>query len=120
MKRIRFASAVTCGVLALAAPAYADDAMITGTVKTLQSLGSLASAPGNADFRVYLTGLPAVCPGANDPTWAYINANDANFKGVVATVTTAYAMGKPVTIRSRLTTIGAGQYCQIVWVMAGD
>ncbi len=121
MKTIRcaFAGVVACSLITLGSTARADDTIVTASVQALQSLGGLANVPGNADFRVYLQGVSA-CPGANDPTWAYINANDPNYKVVVSTASTAYAMGKPVTIMSRLTTIGDGKYCQIVWLMTAS
>jgi hypothetical protein len=117
MKTFRTTSAtMICGLLSLAAAAQADT-QVTGTVQMMQSLGGLASAPGNADLRIWLNGLPPICPGATDTSWAYINSNDPNFKGVLATVSMAYAMGKSLTMVTRLTPIGAGNYCQIVSVM---
>lgn len=100
----------------LASVAQAADTTVVGTIQTMQSLGSLAAAPGNADLRIYLNGVSTVCPGASDATWGYINANDGNFKGVLATISMAYAMGKPITMVKRPSPIGSGTYCQIVMV----
>ena len=93
----------------------AADSQVTGTVQSMMSVGGLGSAPGNADLRIWLNGVTTICPGATDPTWAYINSNDPNFKGVLATISTAYAMGKQLTLNTRLSLVGNGSYCQIVW-----
>ena len=112
MKATRWMSGfgLACGLFAFASAARADT-QVTGTVQSMMSVGGLGAAPGNGDLRVWLTGLPTICPGATDPTWAYINSNDPNFKGVLATISQAYAMGKSLTVDSRLSALGGGNYC---------
>ena len=107
-----------CAALLTLASAHATDGSVTGTIARVDAVGQAAGAPGNADTRVYLAGISNVCPGALDPAWAYINANDANYKGVLATLLAAWSMGKSVTINSRATALAAGGplFCQITWI----
>ena len=103
-------------LLTLAQPAYADTE-VTGTVLKIMTVSSFSGAPGNGDLRVTLNGVSTVCPGAADPTWGFINANDANFKGIMATVALAYSLGKPIVVGSKLETIpNAGSYCGITYI----
>ncbi len=117
--RLVSAAALSCGLLTIATTAHAVTA-VTGTVQQMQSVGGGANAPGNGDLRIWINGVSSMCPGAIDGTWAFINSNDPNFKGVLTTITTAYVMGKPLTLYNIPSTIGAGAYCQIAWVVLGS
>ena len=117
LKQPSLSLALACSLATVPPFARADDPQVSGTVQKMMSVGGLGSAPGNADLRVWLNGVNTVCTGANDASWAYINANDPNFKGVAATISTAYAMGKPLMMATRLSAVGNGNYCQIVWVI---
>lgn len=108
--------ALAGAISTLATTAYAADSEVVGTVAGMSSYSSLGGAPGNADLRFWLNGITAVCPGATDGAWAYINVSDADYKGVFGTVSLAYALGKPLDIVTRLTAIGNGNYCQVVRV----
>ncbi len=107
--------ALACGTLALSGSAHANTE-VTGTVQAFESVSSYASAPGNGDLRVWLNGVPAICPGATDGSWGFVNANDANFKGIMTTVALAFSMGKSILIGSQLQAIGTGSYCGINYV----
>ena len=100
----------------LAMQAASAVSIITGTITEIDTTSSLGGAPGNGDLRVFLGGT-TFCPGTSDGSWGFVNANDANYKGVLATVLFAYGTGKQVTVYTRPGPIvGAGTYCQITWV----
>lgn len=67
--------------VALSGPAIAWDGSATGTVIGMEMVAGAGGAPGNHDFRVHLSGSPTMCSGAIDPSWAYINVSDPNYKG---------------------------------------
>jgi hypothetical protein len=113
MKLQRF---VAMACLVASAQAFANGTPSTGTIWRMDAVGSAGSAPGNADTRVYLNGVSTFCPGSPDPSWAFINANDANYKGVLATLMMAYATGKSVTIYAVPAQIGTTTFCQISWI----
>jgi hypothetical protein len=88
-------------------PAQASNSVISGQIDTLYaSLGS------NYGFRAYLAGGVAACPGGGG--FAYTNVTDDNYKVYVSTLTTAYALGRPVNMTVELVN---GQ-CHIleVWI----
>lgn len=101
---------VASSALLSLAPAYAWDGVVGGRVTQFETVGSAGSAPGNYDFRVHLDAQVPICPGAIDTTWGYVNVSDANYKGIMASILMAYALGKTVTL---FTTKSAGGYCQI-------
>jgi hypothetical protein len=86
------------------------NAMLTGVAILCSSMSSLAGFPvasGQIDtlyaaqgtnyaFRVYLTGVSPLCAGGG--AWAYTNVADDNYKVYVSTLTTAYAMGRPISL----------------------
>jgi len=96
--------------------ALANGTPSVGTISRLDAVGSAGSAPGNADTRVYLNGVTTFCPGSPDASWAFINANDANYKGVLATLMLAYATGKTVVVYAVPAQIGTTTFCQISWI----
>ncbi len=98
--------------------ALCADSSVTGTISELDTATGLGGAPGNGDLRVFINGVSSFCPlNGGDATWAFINANDANYKAAVATLSMAYATGKQTTIYTRPGVItGAGTYCQISWI----
>lgn len=68
------------------------------------------SGSANFHFRVYGMATISNCPNAT--TWAYINEADDGEKGKMATLLTAYAMGKQV----QLIVAPVNGYCQILEV----
>jgi hypothetical protein len=100
----------------LISPAFAAtawDGVVNGKVARLDAVGGSGGAPGNYDMRVILDNPSAVCAGAVDSSWGYINSNDANYKGVMALLLTAYTAGKTVAL---YTTKSSAGYCQIGYV----
>ena len=83
-------AAVSCG--SLHAQGYP---VVSGQVDSLY-----AAQGNNYGFRVYLTGVSTVCVGGGG--WAYTNASDDNYKVYVSTLTTAFALGKPVSMTMEL------------------
>ena len=81
--------------MSMAAPASAAwDGFVSGTIA---GIDSVANEPGNYEIRVYVTNVSTYCTGSG-PQFAYLNSADNNFKGTLAALTTAYAMGKTVSI----------------------
>ncbi len=113
--RLMSALATACGLVMLATAAHAGT-QVSGKVQTILSAAGAGGAPGNADLRVQLDGVTTFCPGVTDGSWAFINSNDANFKGILAAITTAYAMGKTLTVYTVPGAVGASTFCQIAWV----
>lgn len=114
--RQRFLRPCLCIGVALAAHAPfagAWDGTVSGKVVRVESIGSVGQAPGNYDFRVYIENQSVVCSGTADTSWGYVNVTDANYKGIMATILTAYTAGKTVTIFSNKNASG---YCQIGYV----
>ena len=94
--------------------AHAQSAsMVGGTINRIDSVASAGGAPNNGDTRVYLNGVSTFCSGTADPTWAFVNTTDANYKGVVASLLMAYATGKQVVITSIAGAGTSGPRCQI-------
>lgn len=92
--------------------ARAWDGTISGKVTFIDGVGGSAGAPGNFDLRVALAGVPETC-GMGTPNWAYINANDANYKSLMALLLMARAAANPVTL---YTTKDSRGYCQIGYI----
>lgn len=102
----RFIAAILAALSLLgAAPAFAWDGTVTGTAGQVD-----ISYGGNLDFRIYLTSGALMCTGGQ--AFAYVNEADANYKGFVAALLQASALGKTVTIFS--TTVGG--WCHIGYV----
>lgn len=72
-------------------PAMAGFPVVSGQIDSLY-----AAQGTNYGFRVYLTGVNPLCTGGGG--WAYTNVADDNYKVYVSTLTTAYALSKPVTL----------------------
>lgn len=100
--------------------ALAADTIATGKISRILLVAGPGGAPGNADSRFYLVGGPSLCTGATDPTWAYINISDPNYKPIVAILSTAYLGGKSVTLSSSAVNISSGWYCQISYAYVQD
>lgn len=104
------------GALALvvaSGTSYAWDGVVTGKISQINGVGGSAGAPGNYDIRVYIEGQTTICAGAIDPAWAYVNSNDANYKGLLALLLMAQASGKTVTLDTNKSASG---YCQIAYM----
>lgn len=100
---------------ALSTFAHADTA-VSGTVRELSAVSGAGHAPGNQDIRVVLNNVSSMCPATTDSSWAYINADDPNFKGIVTMLSLGLATGKPVTIYSNPATTPYGSFCLMTWV----
>lgn len=104
-----------CALLLLAASLQASawDGVISGRIMQIEGVGGAAGA-GNFDFRVYLSASNPPCPSTlpSPPAWSYLNASDANYKGILAMLLMAQASNKMVTIHSNT----VSGYCQIAWV----
>ena len=74
------------------------------------------SAVGNFNFRVYSDSNAWLCQngpyGAND-YWAYVEESDSGAKEKIATLLTAYALGKRVLLTTEGVTVGSNTYCHI-------
>ena len=82
----------------------------SGQVSFILVVASGAGAPGNYDFRVSLVGGQVIC---NGQTWAYVNANDANYNGISANILSSRALGIPVTLYWNQDSSGS---CQIAYI----
>lgn len=83
---------------------------VAGQVGNIEIVGSDGGAPGNYDFRVFLTTGGVICNGQN---WAYINTSDANYSALVASMLSAKTLGSTVT----LYVDPVGAYCQLAYVV---
>jgi hypothetical protein len=83
---------------------------VAGQVGDIETVGSGGGAPGNYDFRVFLTSGGVICNGQN---WAYINTSDANYSALLASILSAKALGSTVT----LYTNPVGAFCQLAYVV---
>lgn len=105
-----FLKALMAAGLALSSlSAHAWDGVVTGKIVRLDGVNQV----GNYDLRVYLDNASSMCTGGLDPTWSYINANDANYKGLLSMVLTAYTAGKTITVYANKRENG---YCQIGYI----
>ena len=103
-------------VLALASQvAIADPNVASGVITQISTFTAAGGGPNNGDLRVFIAGQ-TFCSGPTTTTWSFINASDANYKGVVGALMLAYSMGKQVAITSTVGTISGVQYCQIARV----
>ncbi len=94
--RIRAAALLAGAAIAFhSLPAQASNSSASGQIDTLY-----AAQGTNYGFRVYLTSASPVCPGGG--VFAYTNVADDNYKTYVSTLTTAYALGKPVNLTLEL------------------
>lgn len=112
-------SLICSSLLALASAQVFADTAATGTIRGLDEVGLGAGASSNADTRVYLNGVTTFCSATADASFAFIDANDANYRGVVAALLFAYGMGKSVAIYagpSSLDGSAATGFCRITWV----
>jgi hypothetical protein len=108
--RIKTRSAALMASMSIASfGAFAWDGVIGGKIIRIDGVGGGGGAPGNFDARIYLENVSAAC-GSNTASWAYINSNDANYKGLLAMLLMAQASGKSVTLHTNKDTQG---YCQI-------
>ena len=97
--------------------ATAWDGVTSGKIAQIEAVGGAGGA-GNFDLRVYLSSATPPCPSeiASPPAWSYLNAVDANYKGILSILLMAQALNKTVTIHSNRV---AG-YCQIAWVIVSE
>lgn len=107
--------AISCLVYSTITMAW--DVAVTGTISKIDGVGGSGGAPGNFDIRVYIKEKPSFCAGAPDPSWAYINANDPNYKALLAMLLIAQTTSKTVTL---YTTKDSGRYCQIGYISLGS
>ena len=83
--------------LAVAAIAFFSAPLLAATQSASGQIDTLYAAQGtNFAFRVFLTGVNPLCTGGSN--WAYTNVADDNYKVYVSTLTTAFALGKPVNL----------------------
>jgi hypothetical protein len=78
-------------------------------------IGQVATAAGtNLYFRVY--GVPSMSYCASGPTFAYIDVADSGYQGKVATLLTAYSLGKQIyMVVQPVEFYGNGSsYCHII------
>ena len=87
-----------------AAPACATSSA-SGQIDTLY-----AAQGTNYGYRVYLSGVTTICPGGT--IFAYTNVTDDNYKAYIATLLTAFALGKQVNLTLEL----VGGQCHIMEV----
>jgi hypothetical protein len=104
------------GCLIAVAPTQAWDGVASGKIIRIDSVPD----GNNADLRVMLQGTPVLCSSVINPTWAFINISQANFKGTSATLMMAYTLNKTVTLYSNISTAPLAGYCQIGYVMVTD
>lgn len=100
-----FATAIGATAMATATHAQPWDGAITGKVGTID-----VAQANNFAFRVSIGGQ-AMC--TNGPSWAYVNAADANYKAYMSLIMLARSMDKPVVVFSTRDTNG---FCQIGFV----
>jgi len=101
----RLLSAIAATAMAAAAHAQPWDGAITGKVGTID-----VAQANNFAFRVSIGGQ-AMC--TNGPSWAYVNATDANYKAYMSLIMLARSMDKPVVVFS---TKDPNGFCQIGFV----
>jgi hypothetical protein len=104
MKRFRLeefvARSFVCLLLIVGAAAHAWDGTSTGTISAIEVTNGT-----NQGFRIYLTGVTAMCSGGT--MWAYLNDDDSNYKTYAAALMMAKAQASTVTI---FTTLVSGYY----------
>ncbi len=93
--------------------AHAQQQANTGKVSQIDAVAGAGGAPGNYDFRVFLVGNPTLCAAPNQPYWAYVNTNDANYKTITSLVTVALLTGKTIVLHAAP---AANGYCQITYL----
>ena len=105
----RFAKTIaTLCLMTTSLYANAWDGIVSGTITKIDGVGGSEGAPGNYDIRIYLSGQSTFCSGSPQ-NWAYLNASDPNYKGLLALLISAQMSGKTVTL---YTTYTSG-YCLI-------
>lgn len=92
---------------------HAWDGTISGKINEVSGVGGSGGAPGNYDLRIVLTDVTEAC-GPGTPNWSYVNANDANYKGLMALLLMARAAANSVTL---YTTKDPRGFCQIGYVV---
>jgi hypothetical protein len=97
--------------------ALAWDGVTSGKIAQIEAVGGAGGA-GNFDLRVYLSSSAPPCPSsiASPPAWSYMNAVDANYKGILSILLMAQALNKTVTIHSN----SVAGFCQIAWVIVSE
>lgn len=100
--------AVAAVVLAFSGPATVADAQSFTWTNVFTITQLYVSGSANFHFRVYGMATMSNCPNAT--SWAYLNEADDGEKGKMATLLTAYAMGKQV----QLVVSPVNGYCQIL------
>jgi hypothetical protein len=98
-----FHRAVVASLLLASSQVNAWDGAANATISVIEVTSST-----NYGFRVYLTGVTALCTGG--PSWAYLLETDSNYKVYVAAALTAKAQGTAVTVYSIRDSSG---YCHI-------
>lgn len=79
------------------------------------------SSATNYHFRLQSNGSSWLClNGETNPPWAYINEADSGAKGKIATLLTAYSLGKTVTVVTEGVVVGSSTYCHILDFLVSD
>lgn len=102
---------IACAVLIgldVLTPVLAWDGNVSGTIL---NYSAVIGEPGNAEFRVMLTGGPLLCTGGAN--WAYINTSDSNYSTAVVAIM-AKAQGASVVL---YTIKDTQSYCHIGYVI---
>lgn len=102
MNRLKTLTLIFFLSLNLAAYAQATTAYAGGKITQLY-----VSGQNNFSFRVFLNSpFNAICTGG----FAFVNSSNGNYQVYVSTLTSAAALGKPVSIWANQIT---GSYCEI-------
>lgn len=105
--KLKLFVAVAASLMWYQVPAVAWDGAVAGQIVQIDGVAE----PSNFETRVYLANTTAICSSGQN--WGYLNSSDANYKGVLAILLTAYVAGKRVTVY----TMSEGGYCHIHYVV---
>lgn len=86
-----------------------------GRIAQIHMISGASAAPGLYDVRVYIDNQPTICTGG--PDWGNINSSDAYYKGLMAALLMAQALGKTINM---FTVKSAAGYCQIGYLVVAS
>jgi hypothetical protein len=103
-------------LIVITAAFFSTGSMAQTTYQTASFvIGQVGTAAGdNMYFRVY--GVPSMSYCASGPTFAYVDVADSGYQGKVATILTAYSLGKQIYMLVQpVDFYGSGSsYCHII------
>ncbi len=110
-RRLASSFIVAAGI-SFSAPSSAWGGTVSGTITALDSV---ANETNHYELRIYVAGASVYSTTTTTSAqgFAYMNAGDANFKGTLAVLLTAYATGKQVNL---LMMDDAGNGCHLHYV----